>query len=75
MARDTGAVVVGQVPGDGLRSGVQALVGQFLAEPRDKVHNLYGRRVRVGGGPSGAGLEDRVSFTAVAGQQFIEPRG
>ena len=72
---DGDVVVVGQVPGDRFRAGVQALVGQFLAEPHDKVHDLYGRRVRVGGGPSGAWLEDRVALAAVAGQQLIEPRG
>ena len=66
-------VVVGQVPGDGLRAGVQALLGQFLAEPHDQVHDLRWGRVRVGGGPAGAGFEDGLALAAVAGEQLIEP--
>ena len=64
-------MVVGQVPGDGLRAGVQALVGQLLAEPHDQVHDLRWGRVRVRGGPSRAGLEDGIALAAVAGQQSL----
>ena len=33
-------MVVLEVPGDGLRAGVQSRVGRFLAEPHDEVNHL-----------------------------------
>ena len=60
-------VVVGDVPADGLRAGVHALIGQFLAEPHDQVHDLRSGRVRVGGGPSRAGLEDGLALAGGSG--------
>ena len=66
-------MVVGQVPGDGVWAGVQALVGQFVAESNDQVYDLERGRVRVGLGPSGAGLEDGLALSAVAGEHLVEP--
>jgi len=34
------SVVVLEMPGDGLRAGVQADVGEFLADPHDQVDDL-----------------------------------
>lgn len=68
-------VVVGQVPADGLRAGVQTLIGQFLAEPNDQVHDRQRGRVRVRSRTPGAGLEDGLAVAAVAGEQLIQPRG
>ena len=44
--RHPDAVVVFQVPGDGLRPGVQALPGQLLAQPHDQLRRLGADRVR-----------------------------
>jgi len=35
-----------QVPGDGVRPGVQALPGQVLAQPHDQVDDLAADRIR-----------------------------
>jgi hypothetical protein len=67
-------VVMGQMPADGLRAGVQTLIGQFLAEPNDQVHDRQRRRVRVRPRTPGAGLEDGLALAAVAGEQLIQPR-
>ena len=67
--------MVGQMPADGLRAGVQALVGQFLAEPHEQVHDLGWGCVRVCLGAAGAGFEDGLAFASVAGQELVEPRG
>ena len=68
-------MVVGQMPADGLRAGVQALAGQFLAEPHEQVHDLGWGCVRVCLGAAGAGFEDGLALTSVAGQELVEPRG
>jgi hypothetical protein len=39
-------VVVVQVPADGLRAGVQAVLGELLAEPDDQVHDVRREDVR-----------------------------
>ncbi len=44
-------VVVGQVPADGVRAGVQAGRGQLLAQLDDQVDDLGGDRGRGGLGP------------------------
>ena len=45
--RDTReAVVVGQVPPDGVRAGVQAGLGQLLAQPDDQLDRRRGQRGR-----------------------------
>jgi hypothetical protein len=36
---DGGVVVVLQMPGDGVRAGIQTGVGQFLAQPHDQLHH------------------------------------
>jgi hypothetical protein len=43
--RHDDSVVLGQVPGDGLRSGVQTSLGQLLAQPQDQVDDLGSQRV------------------------------
>lgn len=46
---------VGQVPADRVGAAVEALVGQFFAEPDDQIHGLGGGRVRVRVGSAGGG--------------------
>jgi hypothetical protein len=43
---DLEAMVVTQVPADGVRAGVEALLGQLLAEPDDPLHRGLGGGVR-----------------------------
>ena len=64
-----------EMPGDGLRAGVQALVSQFLAEPHEQVHDLGRGCVRVCLGAAGAGFEDGLALASVTGQELVEPRG
>jgi hypothetical protein len=44
--RDPDMAVVKQVPGDGVRPGVQAASGQLLAQPDDQLHRRIGDRRR-----------------------------
>jgi len=57
---DGDLVVVGQVPHDGVRAGVQTGRGELLAQLDDKVQHLRGGRVGVGPRPPRAGLKDRL---------------
>jgi hypothetical protein len=66
-------VVVLQVPGDGLRPGVQALPGQFLAQPHDQAGRIVADRGRGGLRPPGPRLERRLALGLVAGQQRLDP--
>ena len=66
-------VVVLQVPGDGLRPGVQALPGQFFAQPDDQVSRVVADRGRGRLGPPGPRLERRLALGLVAGQQLADP--
>lgn len=43
---DVQVVMVARVPGDGLRSGVQALLGQLLADTDDQLDRLRSKRGR-----------------------------
>ena len=54
------SVVMLKVPGDGLGSGVQASIGQILADPTDQVDHLGCEGAAGGLGAPGAG------FSAVA---------
>jgi hypothetical protein len=67
------AVVVLEVPGDGLGAGVQSGVGQFLADPDDEVDHVDGQRVRGGLGASGAGLQGGLALGLVAGLELVDP--
>jgi hypothetical protein len=60
-----------QMPGDGVRAGVQPGRGQLLAQLDDQVDHLARDCGRNGLRAAGAGLEDRVAFAAVAGHQFV----
>ena len=66
-------VVVLQVPGDGLRPGVQALPGQFLAQPDDQVGRLVADRGRGGLRPPGPRLERCLALGLVAVEQRVDP--
>ncbi len=66
-------VAVLQAPGDGLRPGVQALPGQFLAQPDDQVGRLVADRGRGGLRPPGPRLERCLALGLVAVQQRVDP--
>jgi hypothetical protein len=72
-SRHVELVVVLQVPGDGLRPGVQALPGQFLAQPDDQVGRLVADRGRGGLRPPGPRLERCHALGLVAVQQRVDP--
>ena len=67
------AVVVFQVPTDGLGAGIEAGRGQLLAELDDQLHDLGGSGVRVGPGPPGGDFEDALALDPVTGEQGVEP--
>ena len=71
--RDLDLVVVGQVPADGVRPGVQALPGQFLAQPHDQVRSLRADCRRRGLRPPGPRLERGLAFSPVPGHQPGHP--
>lgn len=66
-------MVVGQVPHDGVRAGVEAGRGEFLTQLRDQVDDLEGCRGRRALRSPGAGLEGSLALDAVAGEEFVEP--
>ena len=51
-----------EVPGNGLGAGVQARVGQLLAQPHDPVNQLGGQGGRGALGPSGAWLQGSLTL-------------
>ncbi len=57
------------MPADGVGAGVEAGRGQLLPELDDQVDGLGRGRGWDGLGSPGPGLEDRVAFAAVAGQE------
>ena len=67
------SVVVVQVPGDGVGAGVQAGVGQLLAEPHDQVDHLRSQGGRGGLGASGPGFERGLALGLVAGLELVDP--
>jgi hypothetical protein len=62
-----------QVPGGGVRAGVQAGRGQLLAELDDQVDHLRSHRGRGRVRSTGSRLEGGVALAAIAGQKLIEP--
>ena len=79
--RDLDLVVVGQVPADGVRPGVQALPGQFLVQPHDQVPaasgliadgEVFGRRDR---GSNAASPSARYRATSRDTQPLRHPVG
>jgi len=62
-----------QVPGDGLRAGVQALAGEVLAQTDDQVGGVGADRGGGGLRPPGPRLERCVALGLVAGQQRVDP--
>ena len=72
--RDPHAVMVFQVPGDPLRSGVQASPGQLLTDPGHQADRFLLDRPRRGPRPPRPRLDCRLAFFPVAGQQRADPR-
>lgn len=62
-----------EVPGDGLRAGVQASVGQLLAGPHDEVDDLGCQGTWGGLRTSGARLEGCLALGFVAGLELVDP--
>jgi hypothetical protein len=65
---DGAAVVVFQLPADGVGAGVQAGLGEFLPDLDDQVDGLGRGRVRSGLPAPGAGLEGGPALDPVAGR-------
>jgi hypothetical protein len=65
--------MVVQVPGDRDATGVQALIGEFLAEPDDQVGRVCADRPRRGPRAAGPWLERGVPFGLVPGEQGADP--
>jgi hypothetical protein len=66
-------MLLDQVPGDGVGSGIQPLPGQLVAQPDDQRGG--GRRDRGGLAvrPPGARFERRLALRPVAGDQTAHP--
>jgi hypothetical protein len=77
MARDPGPghrePFPGQVPGDGVRAGVEPARGEFGPEGEDAVDGRRGGRVGTGPGPPGPRLERCLPLPPVAGDQPRHP--
>ena len=65
--------MVFQVPGDGVRTGVQAGGGQLLPVLHDQVDDLCGRGPRHSLRATGAGLEGGLTLGLVAGHELEQP--
>jgi hypothetical protein len=57
-----------QVPSDGVRTGIQPLPGQLMAQPDDQLGSSHRDRRRLTMRPPGPGLECRLTFGSVAGE-------
>jgi hypothetical protein len=66
-------VVMIQVPADGVRPGIQALPGQFLAQPDDQLHGRLSDRRGRGPRPPGPRLERRLRHAVGAGNLTDRP--
>ena len=66
-------MVMLQVPGDGVRAGVQALPGQVLAQPHDQVGGLAADGPGGGFRPPGPRFECRLAFGLIPGEQSVDP--
>jgi hypothetical protein len=62
-----------QVPGDGVRPGIQPLPGQLLAQRDDQPGSAVADRRRGGLRPPGPRLERGLPLGPVAGQQRVDP--
>jgi hypothetical protein len=67
------AVVVGQVPGDGLRPLVEAFAGQFVAQTDDQIDRGLRQPGGAGVRAPRAGVEGGLALGAVAGYQPRDP--
>ena len=72
-AGDLVSVVVFEVPGDGLGSGVQAGGGQVGAESEDQLDHGDVQGARGGLGSTRSGFEGRLALGVVAGDEFGDP--
>src|SRR5215207_374625 len=66
-------VLLGQVPGDGVRTGVQPLLGQLAAQLDDQLDGRRRDRRRLAVRPPGPSLERRLTLAAVTGEQLVDP--
>ena len=66
-------MMVLQVPGDGVRPGVQALPGQLLPQLGDQLDSLVADRGRGRSRPPRPRLERRLPLGPVPGQQRVNP--
>jgi len=66
-------VVVGQVPGDGVGSVVEAFARQFGAQRQDQLDSGIGQAAGAGVWSARAGLEGGLAFESVAGDQPGDP--
>ena len=65
--------VAGQVPGDRVRPGIQALPGQVLTQRNDLVFDTGGQPGRRGMRPPRSREQAQIPFSAVTGQALIHP--
>jgi hypothetical protein len=66
-------MVVPQMPGDGVGSGVESLLGQLFAKPDDQLDHIGGDRGGGGLRATGAGLERGLALGLVAGLELVDP--
>ena len=71
--RDGALMVVPQMPGDGVRSGVESLLGQLFAQPDDQLDHLGGDRGGGGLRATGAGLERGLALGLVRQPDTASP--
>jgi hypothetical protein len=65
--------VAGEVFGYGGRAGVEAVLGERLAQSHDLVFDLDGHRPRIVMGPARARRERRIAFGLVAPHELLYP--
>lgn len=72
-ARERDAVVVVQVPGDGLGAGVGAVGGEVAAQGEDQFGGVCGGGLGAGVRASAAGVVGGVAVEAVFGHEAADP--
>ena len=70
---DRDAVVLGEMPGDGVGAGIEALAGQFLPELADQLNGGLGDGGGRVVGASRAWLEGCLAFAAEASDEAADP--
>ena len=70
---DRYAVMVLEMPSDRGRPCVEARHGQLVTKTHDQIHHVDRSCVRRGAGPTRSWLERNVAFSAVAGDEFVDP--